>query len=216
MAPLRIDPDGSFNLCEHGHLTTSVLLLCIVLSIFVVVKRYRARHNMPRIEQLTPSLAVGEKPFERDVFEGQDRLSELDRQLLMELLNPLLGAGPRQSSLMTSGYLAAKAKMARADKLASLDLAQQEDDVVESPTLNLQNHNNLNQRLQWSRRSSPGPRTTESTLQTTTDVHDESEQLIRFSTLHLASKHDEVRHFCDDYNPRIKWRRRTLIFDKTS
>ncbi len=134
----------------------------------------------------------------------------------MELLNPLLGAGPRQSSLITSGYLAAKAKMATTEKVGILAPAQNQVDLLEFPEQHLKGHSNVDQNLQWSRRSSPGPQTPLSTLQanSTTD-YDELDHLVRFSTLHVASKHDEVRHFCDDHNTRIKWRRRTLIFEKT-
>jgi len=216
MAPLRITPAETFKLCDLGVRTTSVLLSCCVLCILLAAKRFRSRHKMPHIEQLTPFTVAGEKQIERDVFDAQDPISELDRQLLMELLNPLLIAGPRQSSLMTSGYLASKAKMARAEKLAILGPAQEQANMLESPTKDLMTYNNLDQRLQWSRRSSPGPQTAVSTLQAaaTTD-YAELDHLVHFNSLQMASKHDEVRHFCDDHNTRIKWRRRTLIFEKT-
>ncbi|KAJ9614573.1 hypothetical protein H2200_002710 [Cladophialophora chaetospira] len=171
---------------------------------------------MPHIEELTPFTANGEKHFDRDVFDAQDPISELDRQLLRELLNPLLVAGPRQSSLITSGYLAAKAKLARVEKLSLLGSAHEQASMLNSPTKDLDTHHSLDQKLQWSRRSSPGPQTAVSTMNAAaTTEYDVADHLVRFSSLQMASKHDEVRHFCDDHNMRIKWRRRTLIFEKT-
>src|ERR1700712_2448190 len=104
MAPLRINTVGSSEPGELGVRTITVLWSCFVLCIFLVVKRLRSRPSMPRIEQLTP-YPIMEKQAGGDIFDDQDPLSALDRQLLTDLLNPLLGVGPRKSILINSGYL---------------------------------------------------------------------------------------------------------------
>ena len=216
MAPLRIKTVGSFDLSELEVRTVSVVWSCFVLCTFLIVRRLRNRSSMPHIERLEPMSAGREKHLDGDIFDAQDPLSEMDRQLLTDLLNPVLSVGSRQSSLLTSGYLAAKAKMTTAEKLAILAPAQVIVEISESPTQDNPVNSNLDQRLHWSRRSSPGPQGSLSRIQTnfTTD-YDDFDHPMRSSTLHVASKHDEVQHFCDDHNKRVKWRRRTLIFEKT-
>ncbi|OCT48159.1 hypothetical protein CLCR_04402 [Cladophialophora carrionii] len=153
------------------------------------------------------------KQLEGVVFGSGDPIDPLDRQLLTEILNPVLDAGPRKSSLMTSGYLAAKAKLAKAQTSANVLEAHSQVEVLNIEPQDIQHHSiNEHQTPQWSRRSSPGPQ-----HQVNASVpdanYDGMETLVMTSSLHVDSKHDEMQHFCDDYNPMIKWRRRTLIFE---
>ena len=218
MAPLRINFIEHFDSDGTEARTIFVLGTCLVLCIFLIVKRLRNRSTMPRIEQLTPFPTADKKYVGRDIFDAHDPISALDRQLLTELLNPLLGEGPRKSSLITSGYLAATAKMASENKTTPLEPVEE---FVESPVElrapDLVNQQNAQQSLQWSRRSSPGPQAAPfRQLDATATIDDEvRDNLFRFSTLHVAAKIDETRHFCDDHNTRIKWRRRTMIFEKS-
>lgn len=104
------------------------------------------------------------------MFDPGDPINPIDRQLLTELLNPLLlDGGSRRASLMTSGYLAAKAKMeAPAIKTIALDhpkatstsaQAHSPEALSDLELLSLTTSPVVDyQKLQpWSRRSSPGP-----------------------------------------------------------
>ncbi|EXJ54630.1 hypothetical protein A1O7_09971 [Cladophialophora yegresii CBS 114405] len=142
-------------------------------------------------------------------FDSGDPIDPLDRQLLTEILNPLLDVGPRKSNLMTSGYLAAKAKLEKAPKSASVLEAHNQVEVLKIEPPDISHHSvNEHQTQQWSRRSSPGPQHQADTSAPVAH-YDGMETLFR-----VDSKHDDTQHFCDDYNPVIKWRRRTLIFEK--
>jgi hypothetical protein len=170
---------------------------------------------MPHITPLDPYPL--EKQTGLSIFDAQDPIDEMDRQLLTDLLNPLIGTDPRKSRLITSGYLAAKAKMAAMDRMAISNLVVEE---VAMPYDRSQ-HGNVDGMadqhvLQGSHRSSPGPMPVQ--LTDATIFADESPigHLTRFSSLREQLRHHEVHHFCDDHNTRVKWRRRTLIFEKAS
>jgi hypothetical protein len=148
------------------------------------------------------------------LFDSGDPIDPLDRKLLTEILNPLLDVGPRKSSLMTSGYLAAKAKLEKTEKPESVLETHSQIQVLTIQPQNIEHHSIVeHQKLQWSRRSSPGPQQQVNAPDTVAQ-YDRTENSLLASSLHAESRHDETQLFCDDYNPMIKWRRRTLIFEK--
>jgi len=172
---------------------------------------------MPHIEQLN-TFPIMEKQPGGSIFDAQDPIDAMDRQLLLELLNPLLGTSARKSGLITSGYLAAKAKMATAKNLAPFDVAevQGQVDVLDGESQDVKHYDIVDhQKLQWSRQSSPGPVLVRSPEVAATADFNVMESLTPFNSLRGELKHHQLQHFCDDHNIHIKWRRRTLIFEKT-
>ena len=171
---------------------------------------------MPHIEQITSFPAMDQKHFATLNFQTGDNLTSQDQQLLAQLLSAHLDASPRHSSLMTSGYLAATAKLAVSTKLAKAQKTQAFNDESALASLDALNRCVLDEQdYLSSRRSSPGPRSKRSTL-SDASIYDGMESLSLFSSLPEESKQDDTLKFCDDHNTRIKWRRRTLIFEKPS
>jgi hypothetical protein len=215
MAPLRIDTIGPFSSGGLGVRTISTLCACFALCTFLAIKHLKRRFKMGPTEELTPFPSVEEKHVGCDIFEAQDPISAVDRQLLTYLLNPLLIGSPRKSSLLTSGYLAAKAKMATTEKPPPLEKPE-EIDVLELQVHDIDYSKTEHPTLQWSRRSSPGPQVSLHGLQVTAAVdYDDEQHVVQLSALQAEAKFDGTQHFCDDHHPRIKWRRRTLIFEKS-
>ncbi|KIW62410.1 hypothetical protein PV04_10588 [Phialophora macrospora] len=212
-SPLRSKTVGHTS--YHLGVRTILVVCCSsVLLVLFIVKRRRRLASLPHIERRTPSPTMEEKNPEGVLFGSGDPIDSVDRKLLTEILNPLLDVGPRKSSLMTSGYLAAKAKLEKAEESTSVLETHSQIQVLTIKPQDIQHHSIVeHQKLQWSRRSSPGPQHQVNTSATVAH-HDRMENLSLTSSLHAESKHDETQYFYDDYNPVIKWRRRTLIFEK--
>lgn len=184
MAPLPIKSSNNtagclVACCPRIHALLAALCSCFLICVFLCIKHLRNRpllsssssSNMSHIKTLVSVPAMEEKSLGGGlmIFDPGDPINPIDRQLLTELLNPLLvDGGSRRANLMTSGYLAAKAKMeAPAIKTITLDpkatttsaqahpldiLSDQDiQSLITSPVTDYQ------KAQPWSRHSSPGP-----------------------------------------------------------
>jgi hypothetical protein len=201
MAPVNIsillDPPAWATLSSWISIGITLISLGIIA---MLAKRKRSR------EELLPIMRQKKAKTVVNILELQpsDPIHQADRELLNQILGASAGRSQRVSSLMTSGYLAAKVKLA---KLTTTDIA--------SPVIANGNHVIPVSTLAWSRSSSPGPRWQGKHDEVLED-QEPIAQLTKVYSLRMAAKHEESIHFSDDYHPKVKWRRRTMIFEKTS
>jgi len=201
MAARNITPTACSMFALFGIKAIYALCFCLTCCLLFVIRRCKARTPVLDAEKSLSGPWLGEHGPK---YPAQHRICPAATKQdspFTKGLNPCSKAEYIQPPPFTSGYFAAKADIEtdiesntqlvpRASKQASLGQS--------TPARNLQATISSifeeDQQAPWRRHSYP------------------LDQDRGGAALHEDAKHDETRHFCDDHDPAIIWRRRTMTF----
>ncbi|KIX05372.1 uncharacterized protein Z518_06244 [Rhinocladiella mackenziei CBS 650.93] len=179
-----------------GSHATYALSTCLIVCILLIIRRSRLRTPASDTENCTSYSIINKQSLEKQDLHLKNSNIPYQQAPVIEFLDSFADIECLKPPFLTSGVLAAKADVERAER-AAYGKKEQMMEVVGEPR-DLQVRSSCvfeDQQAPWRRHSYPlaqgqsGP-------------------------LHDNSKHDETEHFCDDHDAGIIWRRRTMIFQE--
>ncbi|KIW22366.1 uncharacterized protein PV07_12258 [Cladophialophora immunda] len=195
MAPLQVNP-GQYTNLEHLLIhTIYALSFCILLCILILFRQIRSQNNPSDLRNHLSEPALDSKRSDQHLTHSPIPLS---LRLSTEPSHRLQDSTLTPSAPITSGYLAAKAKVDKARKVDfEMRARARKPDVMASPGATNDTRSVIDETgSSWRRHSYPQPSPSHQS-----------------SLLSEDCKFDGTEHFCDGQDARIVWRRRTLTFE---
>ncbi|KIX96307.1 uncharacterized protein Z520_08085 [Fonsecaea multimorphosa CBS 102226] len=196
MAPLQVNPSQYTNLEYLLIHTIYALSFCILLCILILFRQIRNQSNRSELRNHRSESAQEDRDSKQTDQHLMHSTIPLNLRLSTESSHRVRDSTSMRSAPITSGYLAAKAKLENARKVDfEVRARARKHDVVADTAPGDETRSIVDDTgSAWRRHSYPPPSP-------------------QGSLLSEDCKFDGTEHFCDGQDARIVWRRRTLTFE---